>query len=324
MSNTRKITERESAPQEMPTQSKLRGAASFTTAMLKNVGYLRKFMTIGPDEERYVRPPRRYEIPLFHEGMKYCTSNEKYLRPTRWCNPCEPEVIAMANELGAYEKTDYDFAEAVFWFIRTKMVAEMLPLDSAGATLRRGTGSCYHLTNVFVALCRAAGIKARYKTYVCKQPQELRDAVVREEGGADVFEVLDVATPEAEGEVCIDGKWVIAHVIMPPEVCAVTGLPITHLGEDSMNVVLHAVPGSIKRFESIPLRLTLSMKFGLRLVPGLMERFNVIAQKKVLEGEKILKEAGGVEAYDQNARMKYGLSTSMTGLKDDDALVFEE
>jgi hypothetical protein len=35
--------------------------------------------------------------------MKRCTSNEKYLRPTRWCNPREPIIVAMAHELGAYE-----------------------------------------------------------------------------------------------------------------------------------------------------------------------------------------------------------------------------
>ena len=69
---------------------------------------------MGPDEERYVRPLREYEIPPFRESMNYCTSNERYLRPTRWCNPREPEVIAMANELGAYELSDYEFAEAAY------------------------------------------------------------------------------------------------------------------------------------------------------------------------------------------------------------------
>ena len=121
---------------------------------------------MGSDETRYVRPPRQYEIPPFHKDMNYCSSHEPYLRPTRWCNPREPEVVAMASELGAYELSDREFAEAAHRFVKTKMSFEICPFDSAGATLKRvKTGSCYHLINVFTALCRSAGIKARYKNY---------------------------------------------------------------------------------------------------------------------------------------------------------------
>ena len=163
------MTEQAYASQELPKQSRL----TFATTMLKNPGALKKFRVMDPDEERYVRPPREYEIPPFREGMRYCTSNEKYLRPTRWCNPREPEVIAMANELGAYELSDYEFADAAFWFVKTNLVAEMLPLDSVSATLKRGTGTCYHLISVWIALCRAAGIKARYKTFMMKLPDAM-------------------------------------------------------------------------------------------------------------------------------------------------------
>jgi hypothetical protein len=82
-------------------------------------------MVMGPDEPRYVRPPRKYEFPEYREGMPHCTSNEKHLRPTRWCNPREPEVIAMANELGAYELSDYEFAEASYWWAETNLLAEV-------------------------------------------------------------------------------------------------------------------------------------------------------------------------------------------------------
>ncbi len=164
------ITKQESTPQTIPSQevqrqSKLKGVLLFAKMLLKNPALFRTFRVMGPDEERYVRPARRYEIPPFHKGMRYCTFNETYLRPTRWCNPRESEVVAMANELGAYELPDYEFAEASLEFVKTNMTNEMCPLDSAGATLRRGTGSCFHLINVWIALCRSAGIKARYKIY---------------------------------------------------------------------------------------------------------------------------------------------------------------
>ena len=73
----------ESSPPEIPKQSKLMEMASLTKMMLKNATAFRKLRVIGPDEERYVRPPRQYELPQFQEEMRYSTSNEQYLRPTR-------------------------------------------------------------------------------------------------------------------------------------------------------------------------------------------------------------------------------------------------
>jgi hypothetical protein len=154
-----------SPSREVQRQSKLKGSLLFAKMLLKNPAVFRTFRVMGPDEERYVRPPRQYEIPSFRSDMRYCTSNEKYLRPTRWCNPREPTVVAMANELGAYELPDYEFAAAALEFVKTKMTFEMCPADSAGATLQRGTGSCFHLINVWLTLCRSAGIKARYQIY---------------------------------------------------------------------------------------------------------------------------------------------------------------
>ena len=97
--------------------------------------------------------------------MRYSISNEPYLRPTRFCNPREPEIVAMANELGAYELPEHDFAETTYWFVKDHMSFEVVKLDSAGATLKRGKGTCYHLISLFNAICRAAGIKARYKLF---------------------------------------------------------------------------------------------------------------------------------------------------------------
>ena len=241
--------------QDLPKQSRLGTISALLKMLRKNPGAIRKVRVMGPDEERYVRPPREYEIPPFHEGMQYCTSNEKYLRPTRWCNPREPEVIAMANELGAYELSDYEFADAAFWFVKTKLVAEMVPLDSVSATLNRGTGTCYHLTSLWIALCRAAGIKARYKTFNMMLPDEVMSQEMTEQGAmtADMFNTG--GTPEGEGEVCIDGKWVVGHVAMRPEILAPFYLRIPKFGEDAIGMTFKLVPGTIKRFESLPLWL---------------------------------------------------------------------
>jgi hypothetical protein len=64
------------------------------------------------------------------------------------------------------------------------------------------------------------------------------------------------------------------------------------------------------------------MFFGL--MPGSAERVSVNVQNATTRGRRVIGGAGGLEAYDQKARMKMGLAASVTGLKDDDALVFKD
>jgi hypothetical protein len=327
MTQVSEITEQGYASQELPKQSRS-AVLDFATTLLKNPGALKKFRVMGPDEERYVRPPREYEIPPFRESMRYCTSNEPYLRPTRWCNPREPEVIAMANELGAYKLSDYEFADAAYWFVKTKLVLEMLPLDSVSATLRRGTGTCYHLTSVWIALCRAAGIKARYKTFNLKFPEEIsrRLEVEGREGGAMTVDIFDTGgRPEGEGEAYIDGKWVVAYVAMRPEIYAAAYFPIARFGEDAIGTMWELIPGTIERFESIPLRRGIAMKAFMWLAAAAMERFNVFFQTRLLpKGGSVIEEAGGIEAYERTARETLKRSFQTVELEDNEALVFGE
>lgn len=322
MTQGSEITEQRYTSQELPEQSRLGEGLAWATVILKSPARLRKFRVLGPDEERYVRPPREYEIPEYREDMPHCTSNEKYLRPTRYCNPREPEIIAMANELGAYKLSDYEFADAAFWFVKTKLVTEMLSLDSVSATLKRGTGTCYHLISVWIALCRAAGIKARYKTFKMKLPDEMMSM---ERSGANSRELLNTGgTPEGEGEVYIDGKWVVGHVAMRPEIYARLGQVIPKLGEDAIGLTFKLVPGTIKRFESIPLSLGIEMKALMLLAPATMERLNAAVQTKMLpQGRKAIAEAGGREAYDTMARERLKLSSPTIEAKGDTALIFE-
>ncbi|MGZ4894285.1 MAG: transglutaminase domain-containing protein [Halobacteriota archaeon] len=322
MAQSSEIKEQSYTSQELPEQSRLGEGLAWATVILKSPARLRKFRVLGPDEERYVRPPREYELPEYREGMTHCTSNEKYLRPTRYCNPREPEIVAMANELGAYELSDYEFADAAFWFVKTKLVTEMLPLDSVSATLKRGTGTCYHLISVWIALCRAAGIKARYKTFKMKLPDEMMSL---ERSGANSRELFNTGgTPEGEGEVCIDGKWVVGHVAMRPEIYARLGQVIPKLGEDAIGLTFKLVPGTIKRFESIPLSLGIGMKALMLLAPATMERLNASVQTKMLpEGRKVIAEAGGREAYDTMARERLKLSSPTIKAEGDTALIFE-
>ena len=300
------ITERGS--RDVPKQSMLGWGLTVAKMLLRNPAALKRLMVMGPGEERYVRPPREYELPPFRESMRYCTSNEKYLRPTRWCNPREPQVIAIANELGAYELSDYEFADAAFWWIKRNVASELVPIDSVRATLKRGTGTCIHLTSLWIALCRAAGIKARYKEFRTRLDDVAMRLDVAEMMALDEAEqamlpdLLNTGMPHPEGEACIDGKWVVADVGVRPELHAQSGAPIPKFGEDSIGLALILIPGTIKHFESLPLTLGITMRAQSWLAPVVMERGSLVLSAPL--GRKIIEEAGGIEAYDLNARRR--------------------
>jgi hypothetical protein len=279
-------------------------------ALRRSPALLKKLVVLGPDEPRYVRPPREYEIPAYRAGMKHCTSNEKYLRPTRWCNPRELDVIAMANELGAYERSDYEFADAAYWFVKTKLAGEMLSLDSASATLKRGTGTCYHQISLWIALCRAAGIKARYKRFkmlvndVAMSIDVTKIVDLEETEQAMLPDLLNVEMGHAEGEACVNGKWAVADVWMSPEMQAHSGVPITKFGEDSIGSTWKLIPGTIERIESLPFVLGITTRIQSGLAPVVRERANVVFAEMSTLGRRIIEEAGGTEAYDQSVRKR--------------------
>ena len=288
---------------ELQRQSWFGAGLSVARVLLKNPAALGKFRAMGYDEKRYIRPPREYDIPPFDRRMKHSTSTEPYLRPTRWCNPREPEVIAVANKLGAYELTDYEFAKAAYWFVKTNLVVEMLPFDTVRTTLMRGTGTCYHLISVWIALCRAAGIKARYKVFRMVLPDEIMREEMNE-GEAMTANIVNVGIPEGEGEVCIDGTWMVGHVAMRPEIYARVGLPILEFGEDAIGSTFKLIPGTIERFEYIPIRYGIAMKALTWAAPAAMERANIAIADNLPQGKKIIDDAGGMRTYNKMAKRR--------------------
>jgi hypothetical protein len=310
MTEVSEIAEYENAPQEVRKQSKLAWGLTVARLLLRNPGALKKLMVMGPDEPRYVRPPRAYELPAYRQGVKYCKSNEKYLRPTRWCNPREPEVIAMANELGAYKLSDYEFAEAAYWLVKTKFAAELVTMNSVSATLKRGTGTCFHLNSLWIALCRAAGIKARYKRFTVLLHNVTMNFNVTQIMDLDETELallpdlLNIEGAHAESEACIDGKWVVADVSTSPEMQAHSDVPITMFGEDAIGSTFEVVPGTkIEHVESLPSLVGIALR-AQSLFRVVRERGNVVFAEMVRSGRKIIEEAGGIEAYNQSVRRK--------------------
>ncbi|RLF45539.1 MAG: hypothetical protein DRN29_06550 [Thermoplasmata archaeon] len=323
MVSLKEIKEKGYLPQRTYLKLMIGGALSLSKVLLTNLGSLKKIRKINPSEERYVRPPRRYELPEYKEGMKYCRSNEKYLRPTLYCNPRAPEVIALANELGAFEKDEYEYAKAAFEFAKEKLTLEILPMDGVENTLRRGTGTCFHLISVFIALCRAAGIKARYKMFAMNMIKAWYDTMINIDPLIKKwYDSMGYFMIEGEGEAYIDGKWVVAHVGPTAERQAAAGIPITKFGEDSLGVWFFALPGTVMRMESMPYGLGGATKLLKKIAPGSMERVNISILKQIERGRKIIEEAGGVEAYDRKARRK-GPKMPKIALRDKKEIIFE-
>ncbi|HSJ53437.1 MAG TPA: transglutaminase family protein [Anaerolineae bacterium] len=300
------------------------GTFSLARLLVTSMGDLRRLRRLRPSEEQYVRPPRRYELPPYTPGMRVCTSDEKYLRPTRYCNHRAPEVVALAHALGAYQVSETEFARAAFEFAKEKLVVEILPLDDVVETLHRGTGTCFQCISVFIALCRAAGIKARYKMFAMNMIQAWEDGIGVDPLVKKWYDSLGYFMIEGEGEALIDGRWVVAHVGPSAERQAAGGIPITRLGEDALGIWFTARPGTIMRMESIPPGLGPGSRLLQRIAPGSMQRVSLSVLKQIERGRQIIQEAGGVRAYDEKVRSALGPKTPEVELTARPEIVFVE
>jgi hypothetical protein len=281
----------------------LTGALSVAKLLITSAGDVKRFRRPSSSEERYVRPERLYELPPYSDSMRVTRSRERCLRPTRYCNPRAPEVVAVAHSLGAFQKPDFEYAEAAFEFAKERMTLEIAPIDSAEASLRRGTGTCFDLITVFIALCRAAGIPARYKIYSTGMIQAWEDSVINVDPLLKKwFNALGYFLMEGEGEAYVEGAWRVAHVGPRAERQAAAGIPITRFGEDSLGIWFFAQPGTIMRLESLPLGLAAGSRALHAISPGSMERVNISVLKQIEKGREILAQAGGVRAYDEHVR----------------------
>ncbi len=280
-----------------------RGVQSVAKLLLTSAGDVMTLRRTDATEAHYERPARRYEIPPFTEEMPTNHSDEPFRRPTPYCNSEAPEVIALANHLGAFRISDQAFAEAAFEFAKEKLTLEIAPIDGVAKTLRRGTGTCFQLITVFIALCRAAGIPARYKIFSTMMIDAWREATIDADPLVQKwYDSLGYFLLEGEGEAYVNGEWQVAHVGPTSERQAAAGIPISRLGEDAIGSWFIARPGSIMRLEALPRGLVIGSRVLHMLSPGSMERINVSVQAQIAKGTRVIEEAGGREAYDRQAR----------------------
>ncbi len=270
----------------------------FSVCNLKSV---RRPVRASRPEKRYVRPPRPFQIPAYHAGMKYCDSNERYLRPTLYCNSHAPEIVALAHQLGAYRKSDREYAESAFEFVKRSITIELIPLDGAEEILHRATGTCLHRLALLVALCRAAGIRTRYRLYALTSMDTLDETLGASGQGRQWSREIGNLLLHGEAEAFIEGRWIVASIGLTPERQASLNLPITRFGEVALGVWYSADPESVVLLESIPCGLNAMMRFVYRMAPGAIDKANASLLEQCNRGRVILEEKGE-QAYDDEIR----------------------
>jgi Transglutaminase-like superfamily len=306
MTQERETAQMESAkrPQDRSGSDRSQSPTQRMTQALKFLSSIKTMRRMGPDEERYVAPTRPYELPTYRAGMKFCMSKEKYLRPRHHTDPRDHNVIALAHELGAYELSDREYAEAAYWWMKTNTRWEVTRWYSAGQTLAEGAGTCWHLNSTYAALCRCAGIKCRFKAFDTRmfeygaQRLNLVDSTV---GNPLARETL---LPEAEVEVFIDDQWVTAYVAQPSYLTAGAGWPVTEFGESGVGLYFDEVPESVRFTESVPLKMVYPLSLMNLLVPATIERLNVKMKTVQARGRSDIESAGSLEAYNDQARKR--------------------
>ncbi|MBU0731713.1 transglutaminase-like domain-containing protein [Patescibacteria group bacterium] len=123
------------------------------------------------------------------------------------CDYNNPAIKQKAEEL----KT----LESIFYFIRDEIKYELTPkgdLDKASETLEKKSGQCNNKNNLFMALCRAAGIPARMHF------AEIRKEIMRGLTSETIYNKTPAVLSHSWIEVQVDGQWkrIDTHILDNP------------------------------------------------------------------------------------------------------------
>lgn len=318
------IVSKEMIPPAQLVRKNMASSLALFKVLLLNRGLVRRLKR-QPGSSDCPPVPRKYELPSFEPGMENRSANKKYVRPTLFCNCRAPEVTAMAQRLGAGRLADREFAAAAFDFTKRNITVQMVALDDVDRTLVRGTGSCLQKIAVFVALCRAAGIPARFKFCALTRLDDIFAASLQKAPLVKKwFDAMGNFLLHGEGQAFIDGQWVTADISSGPQWQAAAGLPITRFGETSVGLWIFPVPGSSFIRESLSLGMGSSTrmlfnKFLASSIPG----FNLGFLEQIEKGRKVIEAAGGEAAYDVEARRRHRPVASRADLlRDHEAIRF--
>lgn len=249
-----------------------------------------------------------YEIPTYKKEMPSYKSDKLYLKPGRLIESNAPEIVAMANQLGALQKSDMEYAEACFNFVKKKIwFSFAAPLRGALGALRNGEGLCFDKVHLFIALCRAGGIPSRFRLYKEAFSQNVYNGLT--EGDPIMKEWYDSTgyfLMHTMAEAFVDGEWRAADFSIDSCYEAALGLPLSRFGDEPEGVWNWAVPGGTIRCAELPSLFAFAVNSAMKLNKNVMLVAQERWEKEGLEmGKKVLEEAGGEEGYDRKIRQTY-------------------
>jgi len=258
-----------------------------------------------PDGPQNLKPATLpYEIPPYTSDMQHCASDERYLRPTYLCNPLEPKIIAMANKLGAFKKSDWDYAEEVFKFVNGNIRIDFSPMKTALQTLLWGHGTCIDKLSLFLALCRTAGIPGRYRLYSPQGVEALYDIYMSADPLVKKWvDALGFFVLHGSAEVKIDNKWVISDVSADFYHAPAVNVPIPHFGENPADLWIRPAKG-VMQPEGLPLGLKLVGSLPFILFGGIGRAINANVNINYEKGWEIFQKLD-IDEYDKKVRETY-------------------
>jgi hypothetical protein len=230
------------------------------------------------------------------EDILRATRNEKYLRPTRLCKPNAPEIVALAKKLGAWEKSDRDYAESIFNFMR-QIKFEFNPLKKEVEVLKTNKGVCLDQQSLAIALARAGGIPARYSIIGLEFSPPVRDVLTVDPIFKEVYDALGFWEMHGAAEFMIEGKWIGTDVTFSDAATAGLGLPMPQFGSADVGLGV-APPEIIVNFEGFPFGYKMIMQLSMSVMRGMSDRINV-AIEEITENGRLLLEQIGVEKYNE-------------------------
>lgn len=264
---------------------------------------------------------------------------EPYLRPTAGCDSHAPELVALADELRRGSGSSWEYAQAVYDFVRNEIAFAIEPGSHRGAvrTLEIGCGICIDKLNLLVALARAGGIQARYCTVDDLSPPEA-DGVAPQIEWLDQFsEALGLApdwrlrkigtglrrlarlrTQAAPAdrliaELKIDDAWIPAHAGLGDAEAAALGLPLPRLGYDP--VTLWGYTGTVRyRSEEVPVGRShwIMRRLLCLLARGALDYVNYLLEQRRAHGRQVLAEVGPAEYIRRTRRFYVPVPAAVT------------
>ena len=159
--------------------------------------------------------------------------------------------------------------------------------------------------NLFMALCRAGNIPARYRIYNEAFVSSTYDLftsgspIVKDWYNDSGYFIMHTSC-----EVLIDKEWLVGEFVLPPELEAGLGLPLSRLGDDASGAWCYRIRESTVRFESLPRVVAMGVSLSIRLMSGLFMGIQLRVLDKIEEGRKILEEIGEDE-YSRRVKETY-------------------